>query len=141
MLRREVVAFAEGLLDTPYRHQGRLQSGSLDCIGLICAVGDHFGIDYEDISGYSRNPDPGLFREHLRRFTDTGRVWEIRDGSIGVFRQARFPAHLGIFGSRPDGSRTLIHALLPARRVIRQAFVAPFTDLLCEIREFPGIED
>lgn len=141
MRRREIVEYAASLIGTPYAHQGRLAAGKLDCLGLICAVGDHFGIDYEDMPGYSRTPNPELFREHFRRFTDRGSVTDIRDGSIGIFRQGRMPSHLAIFCTRPGGQLAMIHALLPARKVLRQVYGEPYTKLLVEVREFPGVED
>ena len=141
MIRADIVAYASSLIDLPYAHQGRLASGKLDCLGLICAVGDHFGIDYEDLQGYSRTPSPDMFREHFRRFTDAGRLRDIRDGSIGVFRQGKYPAHMAIFCTRPHGQLAMIHALLPARKVIRQGYGEPYTKLLVEVREFPGVED
>lgn len=141
MRRRDIVEYAASLINTPYAHQGRLASGKLDCLGLICAVGDHFGIDYTDMPGYSRTPNPELFREHFRRYTDRGSVADIRDGSIGIFRQGQMPSHMAIFCTKPDGQLAMIHALLPARKVIRQTYGDPYTKLLVEVREFPGVED
>jgi hypothetical protein len=66
MTRDEIIAVARGYLDVPWRHRGRTPTG-VDCIGLVCAVGDHFEIAYEDIDGYSRNPD-GRFVDHVRKF-------------------------------------------------------------------------
>lgn len=141
MTRGEIITYVESLIGIRYRHQGRIASNTLDCLGLICAVGDHFGIDYVDLQGYSRNPNPEQFRDHFRRYTAQGSVTNIRDGSIGVFRQGQFPSHLAIFNIRPSGQLAMIHALLPAKRVLRQGFGKPYTDLLVEVREFPGVED
>jgi hypothetical protein len=139
--RREIVEFAEGLLDVRYAHQGRLTSGKLDCLGLVCAVCDHFGIDYVDMPGYSRTPNPERFRKQFRLYTKRGSVDDIREGSIGIFRQGQMPAHLAIFCKRPGGKLAMIHALLTAKKVIRQTFGDPYTALLMEVREFPGVED
>lgn len=142
MRRANIVVYAESLIGVKYAHQGRLsEGGKLDCLGLICAVGDHFDIDYEDMKGYSRNPNPKLFREHFRRFTDRGDIGNIRDGSIGIFRQGGMPSHLAIFCTKPGGERGIIHALLPARQVVRHTWGEPYKKLLVEVREFPGVED
>jgi cell wall-associated NlpC family hydrolase len=92
--RADVVAAARAYLGVPWIHQGRSRAG-LDCGGLIVCVAHDLGLwaDF-DVSGYGREPDGAMLRQHLER--QATRVLEHALGDILLLRFVRLPQHLAI---------------------------------------------
>lgn len=139
MLRSEIVTAARSYIGASWAHEGRTRGG-LDCIGLIQVVGGSFGVPYTDMTGYDAAPDGHLFLGHLKKHLTINQGGVYFDGTIGLFRQNRYPCHVGIFATL-NGQRSLIHAALSARRVTETRFI-PDGDLrLVLAMEYPGVED
>src|SRR5690349_20654060 len=97
--RAEAVAFVRGLIDTPFRHHGRLPGKALDCAGVLHALAVRFGVPYQDDRHYPRGPFPERL---LRCLAVSGvllaSVDDARDGSVLVFgaKNADEPPHAGV---------------------------------------------
>jgi cell wall-associated NlpC family hydrolase len=135
--RDEVVAEARKWIGTRWVHQGRSEQG-IDCAGLLIMVGNALGLPAEDLQGYRRSPDGKTFQQHIIKQTTFEP--QPRPGSLGMFREARFPTHTGIFAER-DGQLTLIHAYMPYGRVLEEPFIHEWPTQLVAVRNFIGVID
>lgn len=140
MKRHEIVQAARDYIGTPWIHEGR-SDGGLDCVGLIQMVCDKFNIYYEDLKGYSAAPNGHMFLNHLTKYLTVNKNCDYQDGSIGLFRQNRFPCHIGIFATNEFGQRTLIHASLSARKVEEATYTEGSGLSIVLAMEFPGVEN
>ena len=140
MKRSEIVQYARSFIGVPNYREGRTRGG-LDCIGLIQVVGSHFGIQYEDKFGYSDIPVNHEFLSHLMKYLTVNKNAAIHDGTIGLFRQNRYPCHVGIFASNDRGDRTIIHSSIPAKKVVERLYVNGSPMHLSMTLEYPGITD
>lgn len=138
MLRREIYEYARTYTDVPWRHQGRTATG-VDCIGLVCVTGDHFGVPYEDISGYSRSPD-GRFVDHVKKFMVYRSPQTAVPGCAVVLRDAHQPCHIGIIAEK-YGALYLIHASLARRKVVEEEWNGFWIPRVRCYLDFPGVED
>jgi cell wall-associated NlpC family hydrolase len=136
--REDVIAEARKWIGTRWRHQGRSQMG-VDCAGLVVLVGQTLGLPATDMLGYRRSPDGVLFRQHI--VSQTTFEAQPRAGSIGLFREARFPTHTGIFATDEDGHLTLIHAYLPHGKVVEERFIHEWPEKLVAVRNYIGLND
>lgn len=138
MKRTEITAIAREFLEVPWRHQGRTRT-AVDCIGLVCCVGDHFGIPYEDIDGYSRNPD-GRFVAHLKKYLTFRVPQKVAEGSVVILRDAHHPCHVGIITVKHD-QFYLLHASAQKRAVVEEEWNQVWSTRLRCVMDFPGVED
>lgn len=136
--REDVIAESRKWIGTRWVHQGRSEMG-VDCAGLVIMVANALGLPAEDLLGYRRSPDGLLFRQHIVRQTTFER--QPRAGSIGLFREARFPTHTGIFGTDADGNLTLIHAYMPYGRVMEEPFIHEWPQKVVAVRNYIGLID
>jgi hypothetical protein len=136
--RQDVIAEARKWLDTRWVHQGRSSMG-VDCAGMVVLVGQALGLPSEDMLGYRRSPDGVLFRQHIVKQTTFEP--QPRPGSIGLFRESKFPTHTGIFGLSPEGHLTLIHAYMPHGKVVEEPFIFEWPEKLVGVRNFIGLND
>lgn len=138
MKREEIIAEARRYLGKPWRHQGR-SIMAVDCIGLICCVADAFDIPYEDVEGYSRNPD-GRFVDHVMKFMTFREPQVVAPGCAVVLRDKHQPCHIGIITERND-HLYLLHASLAKRAVVEEEWNSTWTTKLRCVLDFPGVED
>jgi cell wall-associated NlpC family hydrolase len=136
--REDVIAEARKWIGTRWVHQGRTEHG-IDCAGLVILVGQALGLPAEDMLGYRRSPDGVLFRNHI--FSQTTFEPQPRPGSIGLFREARFPTHTGIFATDETGHLTLIHAYMPYGKVMEERFIHEWPEKIVAVRNFIGLDD
>jgi len=141
MTREEVVTEARKWLGKPWVHQGRGEgpTSAVDCIGLVQRVGHSMGVHYEDMLGYSRTPDGVLFLKHMRKFLHPADPKGNLVGTVGVFLQARYPLHTGIFSSL-NGATHLINARANIRKVVEEPWIPGNGFILVEVLAFPGLE-
>ncbi|UTC29068.1 endopeptidase [Brevundimonas phage vB_BpoS-Marchewka] len=138
MLRQDIINEARRLLGVPWRHRGRTSTG-VDCIGLVCVVGAAFDVPYEDIEGYSRNPD-GRFVDHVKRFMIYRDPQVIAPGAAVILRDQHQPCHIGIITEKYDRPY-LLHASLSKRSVIEEEWDGYWSTRLRCVLDFPGVED
>jgi cell wall-associated NlpC family hydrolase len=136
--REDVIAEARKWIGTRWVHQGRSPMG-VDCAGMVVLVGQALGLRAEDMLGYRRSPDGVLFREHIIKQTTFEP--QPRPGSIGLFREAAFPTHTGIFATDSEGNLTLIHAYMPHGKVMEERFIHEWTEKLVAVRNYIGLID
>ena len=120
----DFVAAAEGMIGTPFHHQGKIPGVGLDCVGLIyCAAraaGFRVPLEFEDERGYSKAINHGRFiRAMRRRFDELGADSIPSAGDVPVLWKSRRgrAQHCGVIDS--DGR--LIHCT-DERGVIRQHY-------------------
>jgi cell wall-associated NlpC family hydrolase len=136
--REDVIAEARKWIGVRWVHQGRSDMG-VDCAGLVVLVGQALGLPAEDMLGYRRSPDGVLFRQHIIK--QTSFEPQPRPGSIGLFRESRFPTHTGIFAEDDEGNLTLIHAYMPYGRVMEERFIYEWPEKLVAVRNYIGLND
>jgi hypothetical protein len=138
MNRQEIYEYARTYLDTPWRHRGRTSTG-VDCIGLVCVVGDHFDVPYQDIDGYSRSPD-GRFVDHVKKFMVYRDPQTAVPGCAVVLRDQHQPCHIGIITEK-YGALYMIHASLARRKVVEEEWNKHWIPNVRCYLDFPGVED
>lgn len=118
---QELVQTARMCLKTPFHHQGRVAGVGLDCAGLIVHIAKMHKLKYNDMMGYSREPDgwsleafldkqPGLLpctssTELDRRAGDILLLW---------INRKHIPRHLAILSS----PTRMIHTCAMVERVV-----------------------
>lgn len=138
MTRDEIEDEARTYLTVPWRHRGRTRTG-VDCIGLICCVGQHFSVPYQDIDGYSRSPD-GRFVDHVRKFMLYRQPQKVIKGAAVILRDDHQPCHIGIITEK-YGHNYLIHASLAKRKVVEEEWEGYWKLRLRCVLDFPGVEE
>lgn len=131
----DVVTEARKWVGTKWVHQGRNNFG-IDCFGLVVMTAAGLGVPVEDIEGYRRTPHPELFTQHAHKIFDPAEA--PAPGMIAIFRQARFPCHLGIF-TEQHGVLHIIHSYAAFRRVVEEPFAYQWIDHLVETRKLKGV--
>jgi cell wall-associated NlpC family hydrolase len=137
-----IVEVARSMIDTPWRHQGRVPGKALDCTGLIVKVGHlaHVLSEEVDYTRYNRYPDPDDLRRHLAKFAVRKR-WEDRKvGDIIEFavEHVNFPCHLGILTEK-EGVPYLIHAQMMRRKVVEHEFSEDWVKQATKVFKYPGV--
>lgn len=135
--KADVIAAARQYLGVRWVHQGRAAVG-IDCAGLLVRVHRDIGLPVEDLKGYKRSSDTLAFLQHIRKQTTFLQLPE--PGAIGMFAEATFPCHTGIF-SEKNGVLHLIHAKMAAGKVIEEPFIGDLVKQLVEVRGIIGLDD
>lgn len=116
MTGADVVTAARAFVGVRYRHQGRSREG-LDCIGLPVAVRATLSLEAIDASGYARRSTEremlDFCREHLLEVMPD----ELQPGDILVQITGTI-RHMAIVADYPGGGLSVIHAWLPARKIV-----------------------
>lgn len=95
MKQGDMIAYARTLLQTPFKHQGRVPGLALDCAGTIAAICEKFGYDYIDRHGYGRNPSNGQLEETMEQQPCMTRVYgEPQAGDVLIMHFGGEPRHL-----------------------------------------------
>lgn len=127
-------------IGTPYTHQGRTRHG-VDCVGLVYCAGFDVGYSFTDMHGYRRMSDGIIFMRHLRTLgRELSPSVPFKRGQVLAFKQANFPAHVGVLEIGPEGQMSLIHAYAPRRRVEEQSF-ENWHPLMITRFDLPGIRE
>lgn len=103
----QIVTAARALVDTPFRHQGRVPGLALDCAGLVITVAAQLGIEHFDVSGYGRRPHRGLLEQTLDAQPALQKIsrTDYQPGDILLMRFTNEPQHLAI-----SAGETIIHS-------------------------------
>jgi hypothetical protein len=141
--RADVVATVRGLLDTPYRHGGRLPGIGIDCLGiavvsaLILCIPEAkaFSADAE-FAGYSRQPDPAKLFAACDRYLDRIQAPEL--AALAVMRFEREPQHFGVISSLEP--LRMIHAYQQVGRVAEHGIDVKWKRRILRYYRFRGLE-
>jgi len=120
----DIVYAANGLVDVPYRHQGRNSAG-LDCAGVVIVTAQLLGLTDKDTKAYSRRPNVAEFTTFM---LDTGckqlPYGAQEHGDILRLNSEGWPVHIGVYEIDDQGEEWYIHALARHKKVTRD----PLTD-------------
>lgn len=115
-----ILGHARAQLGTPWRHLGRSAAG-LDCIGLVLVAAAAAGVMLPDPAPYAREPSSQLLRSGIARHLDIVPLNALLPGDLLLFNMGLYAAHVGIAGRHPAyGVESVVHALLPRRRVVEE---------------------
>jgi hypothetical protein len=134
----DVIACARGMLDTPWRHQGRMPGVALDCAGLIICVGRSLGLlpaDF-DVNGYRRSPDGSMLRFCRAHLLEIG---DLEIGAVLVVSMVNEPQHLGIVADYRHGGFSLVHAASAAERVVETRLMFARNFVRRGVFRLPGV--
>jgi cell wall-associated NlpC family hydrolase len=137
--RDQVVTEARRWVGVAWRHQGRSARG-VDCLGLIVMVANAFGVPVRDRTDYARDPTSSALLVSLRSHLVFVRPDENHVGTVGIFRQAKSPCHVGILTAR-DGLLHVVHARAGVAAVIEERLAGAVDLHLVEAGAFPGLTD
>ena len=131
----EILTEARTWIGVRFKKGGRDRTG-VDCVGLLWNIGHKCGLDLEDTTQYSFDPNPEKFQSLVYNQTDpaTG----LTPGTIVLLRQSIFPMHTGILARDPYGRLSIINANLHKRQVVEQ----PYNDWKNEViafRNYKGV--
>lgn len=130
---------ARSWLGVRFKKGGRDRKG-IDCVGLLVNVGRACGIELNDDTGYSFNPETIMFQDLVYGQSDALPVTNLRPGSILLFRQSVFPMHTGILSKDRYGRLAVINANLMKREVVEQP-MTEWKHLLIGVRTYKGVTD
>jgi cell wall-associated NlpC family hydrolase len=141
--RAQIVAYARETLGTPYAHQQRINGLAIDCAGVIIYVGRRMGLNFEEITGYSRLPKPDEMRGALD--ANLVRIDKnlVKPGDVIWMRIKDLPQHLGIVGDYHAGGNSMIHAYNSGgiRKVVEHALDATWKSRIVAAWSYPGVEE
>lgn len=108
------------MVDTKFRHQGRVPDVGVDCVGVVvCALKAAGGL-VNDKTGYSRIPSNGVLMKSIKEHCDQINQDEIAPGDIMLFDFGHAPQHVAVItGLDPI---TLTHAYSSVGKVVKNGF-------------------
>lgn len=134
--RMDIVRAARSYLGVYFKKGGRDRAG-MDCVGLLYSVGRDIGLELEDTTAYTFDPNAPLMQRYVFEQSERRKINTLQNGYIAILRQSIFPMHTGIIAL--DGAwPTIINANAIKRRVIEQPLDAWFKDLI-EVRDYKGV--
>lgn len=133
----QIVEEAKTWVGVKFKKGGRDRYG-VDCVGLLVNVGRNCGLEIEDSTEYSFDPEPSKFQDLVYRQTDPMPFQGLKVGSILLFRQTVFPMHTGILSRDGYGRLSIINANLHKRQVVEQPY-GDWKDQVIGIRSFKGV--
>ena len=130
----EFIINARTLINTPYKHQGRVAQKELDCIGLIIVAGKLTGVlpANFDFKNYSRIPDGSLERELDKHLIE---LYKLQIGAIALFKVSALPHHCGIITDYGE-ELGLLHAYENVGRVKEHALIPWWRSKIVKIYGF-----
>ena len=136
MTRAELVAQARTYLKVPYRHQGRSRDGA-DCVGLLVAIAEDFGITIGYATNYNLHPELRIFAEGVLRYCNEVPIHDRQPGDIGLFRMTKGRWHTAIFTERD----LMLHSSMKDRRVVEHRLDDAWRNSLVRAYTFKGLTE
>ncbi|MBB5277790.1 cell wall-associated NlpC family hydrolase [Rhizobium rosettiformans] len=133
----QIVAEAKSWIGVKFKKGGRDRMG-VDCIGLLVNVGRSCGIEINDTTEYSFDPEPAKFQQLVYGQTDPMPFQGLKPGSIILLRQSIFPMHTGILSRDAHGRLSVINANLHKRQVVEQPYT-DWKDMVISLRSYKGV--
>lgn len=144
MTAADILAEARTWVDTPWRHQAACKGAGVDCLHYIAAVALAFGspeakqfMKRPEWHNYGRHPDPAMLFGGFDALMDrVPRVDDMRPADVLIFNCGKHPMHVGFLTE----CGTLLHAWLPARRVVEHQFDDAWRARVVRVYRLRGIE-
>ena len=140
MTGADVITEARSWLGTRFHHQGRLKGVGVDCAGLVVGVAEALGLQVQDRTDYTRQPDGTMLQETCDEQLIRIPLEDIRPGDLLLMRFEQEPQHLGIVGDYEFGGLSLIHAYAQARRVVETRLDEVWLSRVVGAYRFSGVE-
>jgi cell wall-associated NlpC family hydrolase len=142
MKAQEIIALARETLGTPYRHQGRIGTLSVDCAGVPVHVATRLGLPLSDYARYGRLPNPAEMRAALDRNLVRVSKADMQLGDVAWIRFNAEPQHLAIIGDCSYGGFSLIHAYNGAglNKVVEHRLDSTWLARIAAMWRYPGVE-
>lgn len=139
--RLDVVREARAWLGTPWRHQGRRKGIGVDCVGFIAEVARSVGLmDVQEAANYRRRPNGQTLRSKLDAYLIAIQPQDLRAADVVLLATHETPDHVGLIGDYPVRDEvSLIHAYLPARKVIEHRIDATWAARIVGAYRIPGV--
>lgn len=133
----EIIAAARACIGTPFLHQGRIPGVALDCAGLLIAVAQAVGAEYQDVTGYGPNPSGGMLQAALDAQPGLGRVSANAraPGDLLLMRFSTEPQHLAVLTGE-----TIIHAYSHVGTVCEHRLSSMWATRIVSVYRFRGAE-
>ena len=128
MTRDDFITAARGMIDTPFRHQGRLPGVGLDCAGLIVCAAAACGYAIADRRGYGRLPANGMLAQAVTEHCDRIALADVLPGDLMLFVFRTEPQHLAIVSA--TAPVMLLHAYSDVGRVVENGCDATWQNRL-----------
>jgi cell wall-associated NlpC family hydrolase len=138
LLPSAIVDAARSLINTPYKHQGRIAQGELDCLGVVIVTAKIVGVvdrDF-DFRHYTRSGN-GLLQSELEKYCTE--LPEITEGAIALFNLDGQPNHCAVI-SHQLSVTSMIHAYENAGRVREHELIPFWRDKIVKIYAFPKVD-
>jgi NlpC/P60 family putative phage cell wall peptidase len=114
-----LLAEARTWLGTPWRHQGRTKGVAVDCVGFVIEVARAVGVlSVDEAANYRRRPDGVTLPAKLGEYLERKPISALAPGDVVMIRTDAVADHVALVGDYPLGGLTLLHAYLPARKVV-----------------------
>ena len=97
MTADDIIAAARECIGLPFRHQGRFDTGTIDCAGVVVHALQSCGCEITDRTAYGPVPNNGLLEQSLDEQPCVERVFDMTPGDILLLRFTKQPQHLGIY--------------------------------------------
>lgn len=110
-MNQDVIDAAREVLETPFRHQGRVPGLGLDCAGVLAHCLDRLGLPYDDEQGYPRTPYDGQLERNLDAQPSLRQipVSDVVGGDVLLMRMKSAPQHIAIHAGLIQGLTYIIH--------------------------------
>lgn len=127
--RQDISHEADKWVGANWRHQGRSLTHGIDCVGHIIVVANSLGLSagFEDVLRYGRSPYHESLLQPLRDHLDEKPMQEIDIGDVAVFKDSKFPCHVGIVTAGDNDVLCLTHAYVRNRKVVK-GLLSGYTD-------------
>lgn len=135
--RLDIVRAARSYIGTYFKKGGRDRQG-IDCVGLLILVGGELGIELNDTTAYSFDPNAPLMSKFVFAQSIRRPFSPLQNGYIAILKQSIFPMHTGII-ALDSGRPTIINANARSKKVIEQPLTEWEKDLI-EVRDYKGVE-
>lgn len=130
-----ILSAARTMLETPFRHQGRLPGVALDCAGFVAETARLLGLPVADQTDYARNPTGGLLESALDGQPCLVRVTDgPQPGDVLLMRFDGDPQHLGIYTGE-----NLIHAWQVVGKVCEHRLDDAWRRRIVRVYRFVGV--
>ena len=143
MSAEKIIAAARAKIGTPFRHQGRIAQGVVDCAGMLASVADDIGADYIDQQGYGTHPSNGQLEAALDAQPCLVRVSlnEMQPADVLAMKFKIDMQHLAIFvGFNPVyQAEGIIHAWSQARKVCEHVLTEEWRSRIVRVYRFTEV--